>query len=95
MGIKGFNTSANWWVSPFVTAFNKCSHQSPTRCLNGRSSLATVEELLLTTAVGEATARPIGYASVAETEELVEVLPPPQPLKKRVRQKKLKNFLFS
>jgi hypothetical protein len=62
--------------------------------LNGRSSLATVEELLLTTAVGEATARPIGYASVAETEELVEVLPPPQPLKKRVRQMKLKNFLF-
>jgi hypothetical protein len=45
--------------------------------LNGRSSFATTEELLLTTAVGEATARPVGYASVAETEDVVELPPPP------------------
>jgi hypothetical protein len=47
--------------------------------LNGRSSFATTEELLLTTAVGEATARPVGYASVAETEDVVELPPPPPP----------------
>jgi hypothetical protein len=41
--------------------------------------LATTGELLLTTAVGEATARPVGYASVAETEDVVELPPPPPP----------------
>jgi hypothetical protein len=58
--------------------------------LNGRSRPATTEELLLTSAVGEAIARPVGYASVADTDDVLEPpppedeleLPPPHPAKK-------------
>jgi hypothetical protein len=45
--------------------------------LSGRSRPATTEELLLTSAVGEAIARPVGYASVADTDDVLE-LPPPE-----------------